>query len=159
MQKVINKDLLCHFFVIVYAYIILEAFSHLRISDCVDARWSHTKPRSPVRQARTALIWTKACQSIWPVNWQGNIKPSNSRVYRLDFRITLMRGIDKALPIQKTTKDRVRWAYDKSDLLRIGNELPMPMSNQTAISKSRHVPGNNVQTYECMDLDKAKLII
>ena len=38
MQKVINKDLLCHFFVIVYAYIILEAFSHLRISD-----WYFTK--------------------------------------------------------------------------------------------------------------------
>jgi len=38
MQKVINKDLLCHFFVIVYAYIILETFSHLRISDCIDTR-------------------------------------------------------------------------------------------------------------------------
>ena len=30
------------------------------------------------------------------------------------------------------------------------------MSNQTARSKSRHVPGNNVQTHEYMDLDKAK---
>ena len=136
MQKVINKDLLCHFFVIVYAYIILEAFSHLRISDGVDARWSHTKPRSPVRQARTALIWAKACQSIWPVNWQGNSKPSNSRVYRLDFRITLTRGIGKALPIRKATKDRIRWACNKSDLLRIGNKLPMSMSNQTARSKA-----------------------
>ena len=24
---------------------------------------------------------------------------------------------------------------------------------------SRHMPGNNVQTHECMDLDKAKLMI
>ena len=35
----------------------------------------------------------------------------------------------------------------------------MPMSNQMARSKSQHVPGNNVQTHECMDLDKAKLMI
>ena len=27
----------------------------MRAKKCVDARWSHTKPRSPVRQARTAL--------------------------------------------------------------------------------------------------------
>ena len=33
------------------------------------------------------------------------------------------------------------------------------MSNQKARSKSRHVPSNNVQTHECMDLDKVKLMI
>jgi len=71
----------------------------------------------------------QVCQSIWPVNWQRKNKPSNSRVYRLDFQTTLTRGISKALPIQKMTKDRERWACNKRDLLRIGNELLMPMSN------------------------------
>ena len=33
-------------------------------------------------------------------------------------------------------KDRVWWACNKSDLLRIGNELPMPISNWTARSKA-----------------------
>ena len=35
-----------------------------RAKRCVDAKRSHTKPESPVRQARTALIQTKTYQSI-----------------------------------------------------------------------------------------------
>ena len=97
-----------------------------RAKRCVDAKSTHWNLKSLFAKLQNA---DQACQSIWPINWQGNSKPSNSRVYRLDFRITLMRGIGKALPIQKMTKNRIWWACNKSNLLRIGNELPIPMSN------------------------------
>ena len=71
-------------------------------------RNDHTpSPRAPYAKLGLHLIQTKPCQSIWPINWQGNNKRSNSRVYRLDFRIILTQRIGKALPIQKTTSDRV----------------------------------------------------
>ena len=70
----------------------------------VDAKSTHWNLRAPFAKPQNA---NQACQSIWSVNWQGNNEPSNSRVYRLDFRITLTRGIGKALPIQR--RQKIMW--------------------------------------------------
>ena len=63
----------------------------------VDAKSTHWNLRAPFAKSQNA---NQACQSIWPVNWQGNSKPSNSRVHRLDFRTTLTRGIGKTTDIE-----------------------------------------------------------
>ena len=69
---------------------------------------THQSPRAPYAKLKLHLIQTKPCQSIWPVNWQGKCKLSNTRAYWLDFRITLTQRIGKALPIQKMTTDRYK---------------------------------------------------
>ena len=109
----------------------------------VDVRWSHTKPRSPVRQARTALDLNQGV----PVNLnckltrkQQTVKfksvsagfPNHCQIQECIGWISesLLRGVS-ARPCRYRRRQKI--GYDKRVIKviyeGIGNKLPMPISN------------------------------
>ena len=84
-----------------------ESQSGSKISTVLTRNDNTPNPESPVRQARTALDSNQGVSVNLTCKLTRKQQPSNTREYWLDFRITLTRRIGKALPIQKTTTDRV----------------------------------------------------